>query len=149
MPKNQSNPAFEKHLKQPVHQGPLKNPTNYAELKSIENGKEAKIEVYCQTEKNLVRFIQFVSDASPQTIACLSFLCSELEGKPLNEIENWTSERIADEMGLSKKQVFASQNAFDAVWKALHGNDLLEEAFATIRKYNEYYPPGGQYKAED
>lgn len=148
MPKS-SNAVFEKHLRQPSHQGALKNPSHVAEHKAIENGSETKTQVFAQVEKQEVRFIQFVTDASKEATACLSFLCTQLEGKPASEIENWTAQELIDELGLPKKNAVSGQIAFDAVWKVLHGTDPMEEAFAAVRKYNEEYPVGGQYKTED
>ncbi len=140
---------FAQHKKKPLHVGPLKQPTHHATFSSIENGSEVSTTVFAKVDKNTVEFIQFVSNASSDTIACLSFLCSRLEKKPLSEVDNWSGEKITALLELPPKKTENAIHAYDAIAKALHEEDDLDRAFDRVRQYNENYPKGERYRSED
>lgn len=114
------NELVEKHFFSPQHvfiEDDAKNNFHYVSEGSVALGDA--IEFYMQFDKasQKINVLKFKAYGNPYLIAGMSYLCQELQHKPLNQVNIFSAQKLIEVLSLPKTKYYVAYMLEDALKK--------------------------------
>ncbi|MDF1795805.1 MAG: iron-sulfur cluster assembly scaffold protein [Coxiellaceae bacterium] len=95
----------------------LRQQGHYGEAGVMANGDKVQMVLHIKAEQ--VHRVRYHVYGSVATMACAEYVASQLEGDAVDQINNWTSERVLTELQLPQVKINSAVIVATAVERAL------------------------------